>query len=81
MATPNAALKMAIFGRTTQTVLARRARIDESRLSRIINGHTEATSPEKKRIARALRMTVVELFGADTSPDGDDDHDREAVAS
>lgn len=47
-----------------QHVFAARAGIGESRFSRIVHGHTKATHEEKTAIARAMSMTVEELFGA-----------------
>lgn len=59
----NPRLKLAIFtSGTSQTVVARKTGIDESRLSRIINGHAEPTPDEQKVLARALRKPVDELF-------------------
>lgn len=61
----NAALKLAILtSGQTQTDIARKTDIHESRLSRIIRGHMEASDDEKKRIARALRAPAEELFPA-----------------
>lgn len=39
------------------------AKINESRFSKIVNGRIEATPEEQKRIARALKKPVSELFG------------------
>lgn len=60
----NTALKMAIFeSPDTQTTVAKRAGLSESRLSRIIHGHSpEPSDDEKKAIAKALRRKVQELF-------------------
>lgn len=59
----NTTLKMAILtSGQTQTDIAKRTDIHESRLSRIIRGHQDPNEDEKKRIARALRISVDELF-------------------
>jgi len=59
----NLALKMAIVtSGKTQIALCRQADLSEARLSRIVNGHNEATEAEKKAIARALRKPIHELF-------------------
>ena len=58
----NTALKMAIWDSgLTQIAIAKRADIHESRLSRIIRGHSEASSSEQKRLARVLRRSPAEL--------------------
>jgi transcriptional regulator with XRE-family HTH domain len=46
----------------TQTTLAKRVPMHESRLSRIIRGHDDATDDEKARISRRLRKPIAELF-------------------
>jgi plasmid maintenance system antidote protein VapI len=60
----NTALKLAIMTSPvrTQTVLAKKTGIHESRLSRIIQGHDDATDDEKIAIAKALRKPQTELF-------------------
>lgn len=61
--TPNAALRDAIFRTgTSQTLIARRAGINESRLSRIVRGWVEANDDERQRIAKALRVSVDDIF-------------------
>jgi len=59
----NLALKIAIVesGRT-QIEVAKEGDIPESRLSRIINGHDEASDAERKAIARILKRKARELF-------------------
>lgn len=47
---------------TTQIAVARKAAINESRLSRIINGHDRPTRDEKNALAVALETTVDRLF-------------------
>lgn len=62
---PNSTLKTAIFlKRTTQTLVAQKAGVQESRLSRIIHGYVSPSDDEKRAIARALRLPVEELFPA-----------------
>lgn len=57
------ALQTAIFNSgQRQIVIAKKAEIHEPRLSKIANGHVEATDDEKRRIARALRLPVSDLF-------------------
>jgi transcriptional regulator with XRE-family HTH domain len=59
----NSALKMAIFSTgQTQTTIADRAGIHESRLSKIIRGHIDATDEEQKALAKVLRLPRHELF-------------------
>ena len=59
----NPQLKLAIFeSGDPQVVIAKRAGVDETRLSRIIRGHVEATASERKALARALRLPVDDLF-------------------
>jgi transcriptional regulator with XRE-family HTH domain len=73
LATKNRALKIAIVDAAiTQRRLAKRARIDETKLSRIISGEVLATPKEQKTIARILQRSIDELF---STPDA------EAVAS
>lgn len=48
--------------RLSQTTLARRARLTQSRLSFIENGHIEPTPTERNRLARALKVDVLEVF-------------------
>jgi transcriptional regulator with XRE-family HTH domain len=45
-----------------QILIARQAEIQESRLSKIVNGYVEPTVEEKKRIAKVLECTVEFLF-------------------
>lgn len=59
----NLALKFAIIeSGTSQTVVAAKAEMHESKLSQIINGHRVASETERKRIAKVLRRPVQELF-------------------
>ncbi len=59
----NMALKFAIVNsRKRQIEIAKRARIHETRLSKIINGYLDANEDEKKALARVLRTSVDELF-------------------
>jgi len=62
-ATANRALKIAIIdsGRT-QRAIARSARIDETRFSRIVSGQVQTVAKERRRIARVLRKPEAELF-------------------
>jgi transcriptional regulator with XRE-family HTH domain len=63
--TPNRALKIAIAasGRKQKDV-ARQARIDQWRLSRIVHNDAAPTPEEQARLARVLRTPVDELFEA-----------------
>lgn len=59
----NTALKSALFSSgLTQTTISQKTGIHESRLSRIVRGHDAARDEEKRAIAKALRMTVQDLF-------------------
>ena len=62
----NLPLKLAIVlsGRS-QIQIAKAANLHESKLSRIIRGHDEATEADKKAIARVLRRKVTDLFPTD----------------
>lgn len=69
VATYNTALKSALLetkdrrGRPlTQRAVARRARIDETRFSRILSGQLESTPRERKAIARVLQRDEATLF-------------------
>ncbi len=54
----------------TQLTLARKSRVNPTRISFIENGHVKPTDAERDRLARALKADVVEVFPV-----------REAVAS
>jgi transcriptional regulator with XRE-family HTH domain len=72
----NMALKVAILhSRMTQIALAKRTRINEARLSRIIHGHDTPTAREMSAIARALRRPKAALF-----PETDDAAPQEKTA-
>ena len=59
----NYSMKMKILkSGNTQIQIARETKIQESKLSKIVNGHIEPTGDEKKRIAKALNTTIQELF-------------------
>ena len=45
-----------------QIVIAKKAGIHETRLSKIVNGHLEPTDDERKVLARVLRRRVVDIF-------------------
>lgn len=63
----NLALKIAIVARGyKQKDVARRARIDQWRLSRIVQEDVTASPEEQARIARVLRQPVATLFAAST---------------
>jgi len=66
----NLPLKVAIIrsGRS-QISLAAHTGIPESRISRIVNSWTKATPTERRRIARALRVSEDEIFGSEASQD------------
>jgi transcriptional regulator with XRE-family HTH domain len=64
----NTALKMAILtSGLTQTDVAKKTGIHESRLSRIIRGHYEPNDVEKRLIAKSLRIAADQLFAQETS--------------
>lgn len=65
----NLALKQAILSRQsarrrplTQREVARRADMDETRLSRIVRGSEQPTPEERKALSRVLRRPQAELF-------------------
>lgn len=59
----NIALKVAFMETgTRQIAAASKLGIDEPRLSKIVNGHVEATEDEKRAIAKLLRRPVQQLF-------------------
>lgn len=59
----NKAIVLAMIDRDmTQIEVAKKADIHESRLSRIVNGHDDATEDEQKAIAKALKASVTDLF-------------------
>jgi transcriptional regulator with XRE-family HTH domain len=61
----NTALKVAIIDSgKTQRQVARRARIDETRFSRIITGQVAPFPIERERLAKILKKTELELFPA-----------------
>jgi transcriptional regulator with XRE-family HTH domain len=63
---PNTALKTALFETgTSQLEVAQKTGIHESRLSRIVRGHSEPSDDEKKLIARALGKPVTQLFSSE----------------
>jgi transcriptional regulator with XRE-family HTH domain len=65
---PNTALQIAlVLSGLTQRKVARRARVDESRLSGIARGRLLPTATEQRRIARVLNMPVEELFSPSTN--------------
>jgi transcriptional regulator with XRE-family HTH domain len=65
----NLALRVAIAatGRTQKDV-ARRARINQWRLSRIVQNDVTPTTPERARLARILGKPVQELFSEAAGP-------------
>ncbi len=65
--TPNIALKLAIWNSgKTQTVIAQKTGIHESKLSQIVRGHRPPSDDEQRAIARVLRVPVNELFPTTT---------------
>jgi transcriptional regulator with XRE-family HTH domain len=46
----------------TQVLLARKTRINQTRISFFENGLAEPSSEERDRLARALKTTIQELF-------------------
>ena len=60
----NMALKLAIVeSGIKQRALSLQVEISEGRLSEIVTGRTEPTPDEQKRIAKALKRKVDDLFG------------------
>ena len=58
----NTALKVAIVkAGMTQRALARRIRLDEAILSRVVRGKWNLTEPEKARLAKALGSSLEEI--------------------
>jgi len=56
-------LRTAIFhSGIRQVAIAKKTEISEGRLSKIANGYLEATPDEKRRLARALKRSVQDLF-------------------
>ncbi len=49
----------------TQREIARKAGIDESKLSRIVNGRVHPADATQRRIARALGQSVTDLWPTD----------------
>ena len=64
----NRALKHAIVdsGRT-QRAIARQTRIDETLLSRYVNGWDDPDERDRKQLAKVLKKTEAELFGGSAS--------------
>lgn len=61
--TPNVALKVAIVeSGKTQRVIARRARVPESKLSHFVRGRIVPTEKEQAAIAKAIGRPAHELF-------------------
>lgn len=59
----NLALKMAIHASGKwQKRIAKAARLSETRLSLIVNGHDAATEDEQKQLAKVLGKAPHELF-------------------
>lgn len=62
------ALKVAIVeANTTQTKVARRARVPLTRFNAIVNDRLPANEKEQKRIAKALNTTPEQLFSIEVS--------------
>jgi len=55
-----------IYG-LTQLELARAARMDNTKLSRIETGEQEARESEVQTIAKALGLTMVEFYGGEAA--------------
>jgi transcriptional regulator with XRE-family HTH domain len=65
---PNTALKTALFASgTTQLHVCQKTGIHESRLSKIVRGHSDPSDEEKRLIAKALRKPVDQLFALQAS--------------
>lgn len=63
LASLNLALKFAILASgLTQRRLARRTRIEETRLSRIVRGQVVPVPRERRALAKALGRVEVDLF-------------------
>lgn len=66
LASPNRALNHAIVDSgLTQRRIAKRARLDETRLSKIKHGRAIATAREKEKLAKVLGCQRADLFPAD----------------
>lgn len=64
----NIALKTAIWeSGKKQKRIAKLARMEEPRLSRIVRGHDEPTPEEKARLAKHLHKAESELFPMETT--------------
>ena len=46
----------------SQIQIARITKIQESKLSKIVNGHIEPSEDEKRRVARALNVNMTTIF-------------------
>ena len=55
--------------RIIQIDLANRTKINVARLSEIENGYRQPTDAQKKKLARALKVTVSELFPESPPPE------------
>ncbi len=49
----------------SQRAIAKKAQIEESKFSKIVNGWREASEDEQKRVARVLRRPIADLFPED----------------
>ena len=59
----NLALKTSVLNSgTKQYFIASRAGIDQTRFSKIVHGHVDASPEEKTAIARALSKRIDEIF-------------------
>jgi len=66
-------LKMAVVRLgVPQYVVAKRAGLSETRLSRIVQGRLQPTPDERRRLARVLGASENELFGAQGANSGGD---------
>lgn len=54
--------------RMTQLALANKARLNVARVSFFENGHRDPTDAERKRLARALKAEVIDVFPDATAP-------------
>lgn len=64
----------------TQLTLARRARVNVTRVSFIENGLAAPKPEERERLARALGVTVADAFPGTEPEAGPGDSESEAVA-
>lgn len=65
MKAPNRLRVLRAEKRVTQERLEARTKISQTRISQIENGYVEATSDERRLLAKALRVNVADAFPPD----------------